>query len=97
MPKILSYGMYIIYFWSNEKGEPIHVHIGIKRPAENDTKLWLLRTGDTVLVHNNNNIPSKELKKLQELIKTNKKKIISEWSARFDSVEFYNKLEEVKK
>ena len=26
MPKLFQIGEYIIFFWSNENGEPIHVH-----------------------------------------------------------------------
>ena len=27
MPQIFRIGSYIVYFWSNENGEPIHVHV----------------------------------------------------------------------
>lgn len=29
---------YIVYFWSNEEGEPIHVHVSKGRPTPNATK-----------------------------------------------------------
>ena len=41
MPSLFRIGKYIIYFWSNENDEPIHVHIGEKRPTANATKVWL--------------------------------------------------------
>lgn len=27
MPRLFTVSGYIVYFWSNENGEPIHVHI----------------------------------------------------------------------
>ena len=27
MPKLFTVSGYIVYFWSNEEGEPIHVHV----------------------------------------------------------------------
>ena len=39
LPKILTVGSYIIYFWSNENGEPVHVHIAEKIPNEYATKV----------------------------------------------------------
>ena len=36
MPKIFTIKGYIVYFWSNENDEPIHVHVakGVPRPNE---------------------------------------------------------------
>ena len=97
MPKILEMGRYVIYFWSNENDEPLHIHIGIKRPHANDAKMWVLRNGDTVLVHNKNDIPKKDLKKTQEVIKDNVFLIITEWKNRFGRIDFHNKFEVIEK
>lgn len=94
MPKILEIGRYVIYFWSNESGEPIHIHIGTKRPQANDTKMWMSSNGDTSLVHNKSGIPKKELKKIQEVIKENASLVISEWIKRFGTITFHSKLED---
>ena len=48
MPQIFRIGPYIVYFWSNEEGEPIHVHVSKGRPTPNATKIWLTRTGDAL-------------------------------------------------
>jgi len=36
-------GQYVVFFWSNEAGEPIHVHIGIVNPFANATKVCLTK------------------------------------------------------
>ena len=52
LPKILTVGSYIIYFWSNENNEPVHVHIAEKIPNEYATKIWLTKTGRAIVAHN---------------------------------------------
>ena len=38
LPKLFTVSGYIVYFWSNEEGEPIHVHVSKGRPTPNATK-----------------------------------------------------------
>lgn len=38
MPKLFIVSGYIVYFWSNEEGEPIHVHVSKGKPTPNATK-----------------------------------------------------------
>ena len=45
LPSIFSTGGYVVFFWSNEGNEPIHVHIAKGQPAANSTKVWLLEKG----------------------------------------------------
>ena len=52
MPQIFRIGPYIVYFWSNEEGEPIHVHVSKGRPTPNATKIWLTRTGGCIVASN---------------------------------------------
>ncbi|MDQ7095032.1 DUF4160 domain-containing protein [Desulfosporosinus sp. PR] len=40
MPSLFRIGEYLVYFWSNENNEPIHVHIGKGKPNANATKVW---------------------------------------------------------
>ena len=68
MPKaLLDYIGYCVYFWSNENNEPIHVHISKGGPAEDATKFWITRD-NIELVHNKNQIPHNELKKIQKYL-----------------------------
>ena len=48
MPKLFIIDGYQISIWSNENGEPIHVHVSKKKPSANSTKLWLLSNGTFV-------------------------------------------------
>ena len=51
------------YFYSNENGEPVHVHVAKGKPSEANTKFWIKRNG-VELVNNNGNIPKKDLKRI---------------------------------
>lgn len=68
MPKLFQIGEYIIFFWSNENGEPIHVHIAKGKPSASATKIWLTQSGDCVLVNNNSRIPNQDLNELMDVI-----------------------------
>ena len=45
LPSLFLVGGYRVFFWSNENGEPIHVHVCKDVPSPNATKLWLTREG----------------------------------------------------
>ena len=64
MPVFLRSSGYKIYFWSNEKGEPIHFHVTKGEPGENDTKIWVLSNGSFKVAHNKGNVPSKDLSRI---------------------------------
>lgn len=49
MPKIFTIKGYIVYFWSNENDEPIHVHVAKGAPRPNATKIWLTKSGGCIL------------------------------------------------
>ena len=91
MPKLFTIMGYKVFFWSNESGEPIHVHVCKGRTTENATKIWLTRNGGCILVNNNGNIPKAELKKLLKVISAQYFIIIDEWKKFFvtDDVKFY--------
>lgn len=79
LPKVLLDFMgYKFYFWSNENGEPIHLHISKGKQTENSTK-FLIKRESVELVHNNSNIPQNDLKKIQKYIWSNRDTIIARW------------------
>jgi len=90
MPRIFKVNGYAVYFWSNENGEPIHVHVSKGKPSSNATKFWLLRNGEIELVHNKSKISKKDLKKISTTIKNNWDEIFSKWMEYFGSGKFYN-------
>ena len=91
MPSLFIVSGYKVYFWSNEDGEPIHVHVAKGRPVPNATKIWLTKSGGCILASNGSNIPSKELHELMEFISAQFFLICSEWKKFFitDDIRFY--------
>ena len=89
MPKILTVGSYIIYFWSNENDEPVHVHIAEGKASANATKLWITSTGKVILCNNNSKIPEKILRKLMRLIEANTERIVEDWIEHFEEVRYF--------
>lgn len=44
LPKLFMVSGYTVYFWSNENGEPIHVHVSKGKSTQNGNKhLCLMR------------------------------------------------------
>lgn len=79
MPTLFEIYGYKIYFWSNEAGEPVHVHISKGKPNANATKIWLPPESNPVLAHNSSNIPEKDLKQILKIIALNRDSIIAQW------------------
>ena len=91
MPQIFEIDRYVVFFWSDESKplEPVHVHIAIKRPSANATKLWITSTGRVLLCHNHSDIPMRDLRKLIRIVEANSDDIIRQWSAYFEELRFY--------
>ena len=91
MPKLFTVSGYIVYFWSNEEGEPIHVHVSKGRPTPNATKIWLTRTGGCIVASNGSQNASKELNELMEFISAQFFIICARWKQFFvtDTIKFY--------
>ena len=64
MPQFIRVAGYKIYFWSNEKDEPVHFHATKGVPDNNDTKIWVLSNGSLKLAHNKGRIPEKDLSRI---------------------------------
>ena len=91
MPKLFRIGQYVVFFWSNEEGEPIHVHISVAAPSPSATKVWLTRRGGCIVAHNKSRIPKSDLNELLEAVQDSYFLICSEWRAHFkvDTIKFY--------
>lgn len=89
MPSLFSAFGYKVYFWSNENGEPIHVHVCKGPPRTNATKIWITATGETLLSHNRDRIPDKDLNKLCDCIKANRRIIEALWKQYFHDLRYY--------
>jgi len=61
MPTVLRIGAYRFHFYSDERGEPAHVHI---RSAEGECKIWL----NPIILAKNRGLPAHELRKIERLV-----------------------------
>lgn len=91
MPSLFRIGGYLVYFWSNENFESIHVHISKGKPSPNATKVWLTASGGCILANNLSRIPTKELNNILEIIGAQYFLICREWKEHFkvDDIKFY--------
>ena len=91
MPRLFKIGQYIIFFWSNENDEPIHIHITAGKPSTNATKIWLTRNGGCIVANNMGRIPQRDLNNLLKIIEIEYFSICNEWKAFFDidEIKFY--------
>ena len=85
MPKLFKIGEYSIFFWSDEDGEPIHVHIIKGNPSLGATKVWLTKSGGVMVAHNKGKIPQHELNQLLDIISTRYFIICNKWKEHFES------------
>ena len=83
LPKLFMVCGYTVYFWSNENGEPIHVHISKGKPTPNATKIWLTKSGGCILASNGSKISKKELNELMEFISAQFFFICAKWKEAF--------------
>lgn len=91
MPQLFRIGRFIVYFWSNEglPAEPIHVHVSEGKPSPNTTKIWITRSGKTLLANNRSRIRKKELRMIQKIIEANSEDIIKAWIEHFETIRYY--------
>lgn len=79
MPNLFTVSGYKVYFWANEFGEPIHVHVSKGKPVSNATKIWLTSSGRCIVASNGSNIHQRELDELMEIISAQFFLICAEW------------------
>lgn len=90
MPVYLRTLGYKIYFWSNEKNEPIHFHITKGDPSENDTKIWVLSNGSFKIANNKGQIPKNDLNRIFSIMQSYYYDYISFWKTYFaEQIKFY--------
>ena len=91
MPQFIRTAGYKIYFWSNEKDEPIHFHVTKGDPNENDTKIWVLSNGSFKLAHNKGKIPEKDLSRILSVVQNFYFDFIDFWKSYFsENIKFYS-------
>lgn len=91
MPSLFRVGGYLVYFWSHENGEPIHVHIIRGKPSGNATKVWLTKSGQCIVANNSSRIPQSDLNELLDVISAQFFLICRRWKEHFceEEIQFY--------
>lgn len=91
MPQIFKVGSYWVYFWTNENKplEPVHVHVSQGGPSPNATKIWITKTGNTFLCHNDSKIPLKVLRNIMRVIEARSDEIVKKWFSYFGEIHYY--------
>ena len=84
-------GGYLVFFWFNENGEPIHVHVVKGKPSPNTTKVWLTRSGKCIVANNASKIPQSDLNELLDIISAQFFMICQKWKEHFcvDEIRYY--------
>lgn len=90
MPKLYEINGYQISIWSNENGEPIHIHISKRKPTPNSTKIWICSDDTFLIANNRSRIPENELKNILRKLKPNIIDIKEFWKA-YHGYEVYYK------
>ncbi len=78
MPTILRIGPYRFYFYSNEKGEPPHIHVQRERFL---AKFWL----NPVALAGSKRFASHELRIIQKHIEENSEIFLEAWNEHIGS------------
>ncbi len=73
---MLKLGPYRFFFYSNENGEPAHIHIQRERML---AKFWL----NPVVLASSTRFTPKELRKLQTIVVENKDTFLEAWNGYF--------------
>jgi hypothetical protein len=78
MPTVMRLGPFRFFFYSNEDGEPVHIHIRRDRML---AKFWLT----PVVLASSTRFPAEELKRLEAMVTENRKILLEAWNEHFGS------------
>ena len=78
MPTILKIGPYRFFFYSNERGEPPHIHVQRERFL---AKFWL----NPVVLAGSKRFASHELRTIQKHVDENRKIFLGAWNEHISS------------
>ena len=76
MPKAFEEGPYRFFFYSNDRDEPIHVHVKRER---NVAKFWL----DPVQLERSGGFRPAELRTIERIVQANQEFLMEEWHGHF--------------
>ena len=76
MPSVMRIGPYRFFFYSNEQGEPPHIHIQRDRSL---AKFWLT----PVSLASSTRFPPREIRDLQKLVEQHTPELLESWNEYF--------------
>ena len=76
MPRSFTEGPYRFFFYSNDREEPMHVHV---RRDRNVAKFWL----DPVRLERSGGFCPAELRVIERIVRTNQVRLMEEWNGHF--------------
>ncbi|WP_407647954.1 DUF4160 domain-containing protein [Endozoicomonas gorgoniicola] len=76
LPTILRIGPYRFFFYSNENGEPAHIHIQRDKSL---AKFWL----KPVMLASSTRFSAKEIRELQKHVEKNRNQFLEAWNEYF--------------
>ena len=76
MPTIDRVGPYRVFFYSNEEGEPPHVHLQRERML---AKFWL----DAISLCGSHGFSAHELRRIEEIVRERQSKYQEAWNEHF--------------
>ncbi|MEG0484850.1 MAG: DUF4160 domain-containing protein [Oscillospiraceae bacterium] len=91
MPSIFKIGGFSVFFWSNEQGEPIHVHISKGNPSKASTKVWLTSAGGCLVANNGAFISPSQLNEILDILAAQFPDVCSAWKQHFnvDTIKYF--------
>ena len=92
MPVYVRYSGWYVYFWTNEKDEPIHFHIAEGKPSENATKIWILSNDSFRLANNNSQVPPKIMCHLLAVMQASLEEYEELWLQYQKNIKVYRRL-----
>lgn len=76
MPTVTNFGPCRLFFYSDERDEPVHVHVERDR---NVAKFWL----NPVRLERSGRFPDHELRQIERMVRDNEKLCIEKWEEHF--------------
>jgi hypothetical protein len=76
LPTVLRWSSYRAFFYSNERGEPAHIHV---RSGDKEAKFWL----HDLTVAINAGFPAHEIGDMTRYLRQNRAVLLSAWNEHF--------------
>lgn len=90
LPGLYRISGFLVYFWANESGEPIHVHVARGKQSPSSAKFWILENGDVRLEKSSPDMSSKEERGIVDFLRSVAPDIVVAWQEVFGYVRFHD-------